>query len=83
MIEFDGRQTVLVGILVYFLGKYLTREFAFLREYNIPEPVTGGFLVSLLLGTVYFIFNFQIDFTLEPRDFFCWFSLLLSVCPLA
>lgn len=70
MIELDGRQTVLVGILVYFLGKYLTREFAFLREYNIPEPVTGGFLVSLLLGIVYFIFNFQVDFSLEPRDDF-------------
>lgn len=68
MIELDGQQTVLVGILVYFLGKYLTRVFAFLREYNIPEPVTGGFLVSILLGMVYFLFDFQINFTLEPRD---------------
>jgi ESS family glutamate:Na+ symporter len=70
VLELDGRATVLVGILVYFLGKFLTRQFRFLREYNIPEPVTGGFLVSLLLGAAYFLIDFQVNFDLEPRDDF-------------
>jgi ESS family glutamate:Na+ symporter len=70
MIELDSRQTVLIGILVYFLGKYLTRQFSVLREYNIPEPVTGGFLISLLLGVLYFTTDFQVSFDLGPRDEF-------------
>ena len=44
MIELSPRQTVIVAILVLFLGKYLTSKLAFLREYNIPEPVSGGLI---------------------------------------
>lgn len=66
--ELDARQTVLLGILVLFLGKYLNRKIAFLRDYNIPEPVTGGFLASLLAAAVYFSFGFHFDYTLDPRD---------------
>lgn len=36
------RQTVIVAILILFLGKFINRKVAFLREYNIPEPVIGG-----------------------------------------
>ena len=42
--ELDGRQTIVVGILVLFLGKYLNKKFEFLRQFNIPEPVTGGLI---------------------------------------
>ena len=33
---------VAIGITVFFLGAFLTRHVAFLRNYNIPEPVSGG-----------------------------------------
>ncbi|MBB6467359.1 sodium--glutamate symport carrier gltS [Aminobacter lissarensis] len=35
--------TLTLGIVVYFFGVILNRRIAFLRNYNIPEPVTGGF----------------------------------------
>jgi ESS family glutamate:Na+ symporter len=36
-----------VGILVLFVGKALNQRVGALREYNIPEPVTGGLLFAL------------------------------------
>ncbi len=66
----DPRQTIIMAILVLFLGKYLTRKLAVLREYNIPEPVTGGVLISVLMGIVFYIFDFQFVFNMEGRDTF-------------
>ncbi len=66
--EFDPRQTMIVAILVLFLGKYLNKKFAFLRKYNIPEPVTGGLIASLLFAIIYLIFSFDISFSTRYRD---------------
>lgn len=68
MIEFDGRQTLIVAILVLFLGKKLNQRIPFLREYNIPEPVTGGVIASLIFGAWYVIANSEIHFQLNSRD---------------
>ena len=56
------------GILVLFLGRWLVQRSAFLRNYNIPEPVVGGLLCSLALTLVYFIFGISVEFDLEGRD---------------
>ncbi|MDG2125814.1 MAG: sodium/glutamate symporter, partial [Verrucomicrobiales bacterium] len=66
--EFDARQTLIFAILTLFIGKFLNRRIAFLRAYNLPEPVTGGVLVSLLFGLLYFVFNFEPTFTVNARD---------------
>ena len=52
LVELSPRATVVVAILVLFLGKYLTGKVAFLREYNIPEPVSGGLIASILFGAI-------------------------------
>ena len=70
MIELDGRQTLIVAILVLFLGKWLNRKVSFLREYNIPEPVTGGVITSLLVGVFYFLIKTEIAFETTDRDTF-------------
>lgn len=67
--EFNIRETIIIAILVLFLGKYINRFVPFLRDYNIPEPVTGGILASLLFSTVYWIFDLELDFNLAGRDF--------------
>jgi ESS family glutamate:Na+ symporter len=64
----DGRQTLILAILTLFLGSFLTRRIGFLRHYNIPEPVTGGILVSVLVAIVHTAADFDIDFTLASRD---------------
>jgi len=71
--QLDPRQTIIVAILVLFLGKYLTRKIAFLREYNIPEPVSGGLIASILFGVLYAAFDFELSFALQLRD-----SLLIT-----
>ena len=47
---------ITAGIVVLFVGKALNGRFGPLREYNIPEPVTGGLLVASALWLVYLFF---------------------------
>ncbi|WP_394970998.1 sodium/glutamate symporter [uncultured Croceitalea sp.] len=60
--------TIMIACLVLFLGKYINKKVHVLREYNIPEPVTGGVLFSIIFGTLYFIAGIQLNFALELRD---------------
>lgn len=64
----DSRETVILAVLVLFLGKYLTRKIKFLSTYNIPEPVSGGVIASLLFASIYFIFGVTVNFDLSQRD---------------
>ena len=66
--DFDGRQTLILAILTLFLGKFLNRRIPFLRNYNIPEPVTGGVLVSVLFTVIYAVSDIEAQFTLNSRD---------------
>jgi len=66
--ELDPRQTMIIAILVLFLGKYLNKKINILRKYNIPEPVTGGVIASLFFGLLYLLFNLNINFATHYRD---------------
>ena len=57
------------GFLVLFLGKRLNRELGFLRNYSIPEPVSGGLLVALLLTLLHVVGGPDFSFNLNSRDF--------------
>ena len=60
--------TFTISILVYFIGVNVNRKIHFLRNYNIPEPVTGGLIAALFLFTLYFFFNTEVSFKLDIRD---------------
>jgi len=60
--------SVTAGILVLFVGKWLNRRVALLRDYNIPEPVTGGLLFSIAFAVLYLASGIRIDFELTARD---------------
>ena len=66
--ELDARQTLIFAILVLYLGRYLNDKLAPLREYNIPEPVTGGLLASVFFGLIYWLADTEISFDLANRD---------------
>ena len=66
--ELDSRQTIIVAILVLFLGKYLNKKFNVLRKYNIPEPVTGGLIASLFFGLLYMLFDLNLNFATHYRN---------------
>lgn len=65
---FSGWQTVMIAILVFFLGQQLNRRFPFLDRFNIPEPVSSGLLVSLLLAALFAVSGITIRFDLFYRD---------------
>jgi ESS family glutamate:Na+ symporter len=67
-IVLDGRQTLILAVLVVFLGKILIRNSAFLRNYNIPEPVVGGLIASLVFGALYGLLGWEVNFALGVRD---------------
>lgn len=70
VIPLDVRQTLIIAILVLYLGKYLTQKFKFLQDFNIPEAVSGGTIVSLLLGLCHSLWQIQPNFDLSIRDAF-------------
>ena len=47
----------------------LNDRFRVLRQFNIPEPVTGGLLAALVALGLYLIFGFELNFQLDARDF--------------
>ena len=60
--------TLTLGLLVYFVGVIVTQRVAFLRNYNIPEPVTGGFLAAVALWAFYTATGQAIGFEMIARD---------------
>ena len=68
VLQIDTFFTVTLGIIVLFIGKRLTNTIPFLREFSIPEPVSGGLLVSILIALAYFITDVGVEFNLAARD---------------
>ena len=60
---------VTIGIVVLFVGKRVNDAVKALREYSIPEPVTGGLICSVLIALVYLLTGIEIEFNLAARDF--------------
>jgi len=60
--------SVTLGIVALFVGKALNERLPSLREYNIPEPVSGGVLFALAFWLLHALFGIQVDFELTARD---------------
>ena len=64
----DTFLAVTVGIVVLFIGKRLNRLVPVLSEYSIPEPVSGGMTVALILFAVHSFADISVHFELGARD---------------
>ncbi|HMP00382.1 MAG TPA: sodium/glutamate symporter [Kiritimatiellia bacterium] len=60
--------TVTLGILVLFVGKRINGWVSWLREYSIPEPVTGGLVFSVFWWLLYFATGVAVTFDMMARD---------------
>ncbi len=69
VIEVPAFVAVTIGIVVFFLGAFLTRSVAFLRDFNIPEPVSGGIAVALGSWAIYAFAGRELVFDLAVRDY--------------
>ena len=67
-ITLEDLATYTLGIIVYFIGVHLNRRFKLLRDYNIPEPVSGGLLAAAVLFLTYLFLKIEINFDMEMRD---------------
>jgi glutamate:Na+ symporter, ESS family len=65
----DSFTTFNLAIFVLALGKILTKRLRLLRDFNIPEPVTGGLIVCVLLAIYQALSNTTLSFDLAARDF--------------
>jgi ESS family glutamate:Na+ symporter len=68
-IELTPLMSITTGFLVLFVGKRLNLELPFLRQYSIPEPVSGGLLVAVLLTLLHSFGGPEVVFQLDSRDF--------------
>ena len=66
--ELDPRQTLIIAILVLYLGRYINDRLRVLRDYNIPEPVTGGLLASIFFGLLYGFADIEVNFDMANRN---------------
>ena len=69
VIELSPLVSTTTGFLVLFVGKRLNRELKALRTYSIPEPVSGGLLVAVLLTLLHVMGGPELSFNLDSRDF--------------
>ncbi len=65
----DGFISFNLGIIVYFIGVRLNRRSDFLQRFNIPEPVSGGLFVAVVVFFVHLALDADITFDLAARDF--------------
>lgn len=57
-----------IGIVIFLIGMRLNQRFEPLRSFNIPEPVTGGLLASLVVLALYMATGLEISFEMDTRD---------------
>lgn len=69
ILHIGGFISVTLGIIVLFIGKRVNSAFGFLKEFSIPEPVTGGLIFSVLIALLYVATGVEIQFKLSARDF--------------
>jgi ESS family glutamate:Na+ symporter len=67
-LQIDTFLAVTLGIVVLFVGKRLNNAISVLREFSIPEPVTGGLLFSVIFAIVYAVTGVAVEFELAARD---------------
>ncbi|MEW6996483.1 sodium/glutamate symporter [Colwelliaceae bacterium BS250] len=68
VLRFGSFMAVTIGILVLFIGRRLTNKINFLKEFSIPEPVSGGLLISIVITLIFMLTNVAIEFDLTARN---------------
>lgn len=64
----DDFLTFTFAIAFLFVGKILTMRSEFLKNYSIPEPVTGGMMCAVGVTVLYYVADVKVLFDLTARD---------------
>ena len=63
VLQLDHYFSFTLGIVVLFAGKRVNDAVGFLREFSIPEPVTGGLIATLLISMLFVVSGIEIYFS--------------------
>ncbi|WP_305416189.1 sodium/glutamate symporter [Photobacterium leiognathi] len=66
-IQINELESLLIAIIVLFLSYFINSKVAFLRKYNIPEPIVGGLVVAVVI-TIFHFQGFDIVFKLSMKN---------------
>ncbi|MBE9578485.1 MULTISPECIES: sodium/glutamate symporter [Moraxella] len=64
-ITLNGYYTLILATIVLLIGRLLVKNIRFLDEFNIPEPVAGGLLASMLILGINTVFGYSFIFQAE------------------
>ncbi|WP_108650651.1 sodium/glutamate symporter [Dongshaea marina] len=67
ILKFDALDSMLIAIVVLFIGYFLTAKIGILKKYNIPEPIVGGLVVALIITGLHHQ-GIQVAFELPLQD---------------
>jgi len=67
IIQINELESLLIAIIVLFLGYFINSKVKVLRKYNIPEPIVGGLIVAVLI-TVLHQQGIDVTFKLSIKD---------------
>ena len=68
--------TATMGLAIFVLGTMLNKRITLLRDFNIPDSVSGGLVAAFIAFLIYFLAGIELSFELQARDFF----LVLFCC---
>ena len=61
-------ETLVVALIILFSGYYCNSKVALLRNNNIPEPVVGGILFSILAAIAHSFFDIHFNFEMGFKN---------------
>lgn len=75
-LDIDVIQTLMLAIFVLFIGAFVNGKVAFLRNYNIPEPVVGGLIFAAVITILHSAFgvNLTFDMALQKPFMLAFFT---------
>ena len=73
---FNGYYTLIAATIVLLIGRLMVKKIKFLRDFNIPEPVSRGLLAALVLTVLHALFqvSFQFDKSLQTAFMLVFFT---------
>jgi predicted lipid-binding transport protein (Tim44 family) len=67
-IELNLVYTLVLSLLVYFVGQWLVDRVQLLKRFSIPAPVVGGSLVAVALALADAFLGTRVAFTMTLKD---------------
>jgi ESS family glutamate:Na+ symporter len=68
VVQFPDFMAITCGLVAYLIGEAINNRVGLLRRFNIPDPVTGGLLVALVLFGLHRTGVVEVRFDTHTRD---------------